>query len=98
MVLASDVSETYVLYLYKDIQFITELTIVGFNAGDGIRSYTLPDSDVLNLTATSNVGYPGVHMFRVDQNDIAGMPLSMWAVVMRDYCTCSPRSLPGYAM
>ena len=41
----------------------------GFNAGDGKRFFTLPGSgfsEILNLTSSSNVGRPGVWVFRVD--------------------------------
>ena len=68
-VIASDGSRTYVLFIYDDIQWpsIGTLTIIGFNAGDGVRSYTLPVQDVLNLENESNVGRPGTFIFRVDQ-------------------------------
>ena len=42
---------------------------VGFNAGDGVRFLTLPGSQteaVLNISSTSNVGEPGLWVFRVD--------------------------------
>ena len=45
----------------------------GFNAGDGERFFTLPGSgfrEVLNLTSSSNVGRPGVWIFRVDEEEI----------------------------
>ncbi len=48
---------------------------VGFNAGDGIRFATVPGSrtsDIINITQTSNVAVPGVWIFRVDEEDIAG--------------------------
>lgn len=75
-VIASDGSRTYVLFIYEDIQWpsfgsLSTVTI-GFNAGDGTRSYTLPESfssnDILNLESTSNVGRPGTYIFRVDQD------------------------------
>lgn len=46
---------------------------VGFNAGDGVRSYRVPESQtaaVLNISMTSNVGVPGVWIFQVNGEDI----------------------------
>ena len=42
---------------------------VGFDAGDGIRHTDIPASytnAIINVTHTSNVGIPGVWVFRVD--------------------------------
>ena len=42
---------------------------VGFNAGDGIRRTAIPASytnAIINVTQTSNVGIPGMWVFRVD--------------------------------
>lgn len=42
---------------------------VGFDAGDGIRHAAIPASRtgaIVNITHTSNVGIPGVWIFRVD--------------------------------
>ena len=49
---------------------------VGFNAGDGIRFASVPGSqtrDIVNIDSTSNVGIPGVWVFRVDEEDITVM-------------------------
>ena len=74
LVLASDGSITYVIFIYGDIQWGTRRTTVGFNGGSRLRSYNLPESfstaAVLNLESTSNVGRPGVYIFRVDQPSI----------------------------
>jgi hypothetical protein len=81
VVLATDGIRTFVAFLYEDIQWFegaSEIgslnTTIGFNAGDGIRSFTLPDSltadGILNLDSTSNVGRPGVYMFRVDTEEV----------------------------
>ena len=46
----------------------------GFNAGDGIQFFSIPGSQtaaILNIYNTSNVGVPGLWVFRVDQNAIA---------------------------
>ena len=42
---------------------------MGFNAGDGIRSFTLETSrtdDVVNVDELSNVMKPGIFVFQVD--------------------------------
>ena len=47
---------------------------VGFNAADNIRYAKAPDSqtpDIINIDTTSNVGRPGVWMFRVDESEVA---------------------------
>ena len=41
----------------------------GFNAGDGIRYFSIPGSrthQVINLPTQSNVGNPGRWLFRID--------------------------------
>ena len=66
------------MFNYGDIQWDTDATTIGFNAGDQTRSYTLPESSsnssVLNLENTSNVGRRGTYIFRVDLDSI--MPLN----------------------
>ena len=54
--------------------------IAGFNVNypsvDVMKNFTLPGSgtdDIANLVDTSNVGVPGLWMFRVDQSDIIGV-------------------------
>ena len=45
----------------------------GFNAGDGIRSYSIAGSrtdDVVNIETTTNVNTPGRWVFRVDEAQI----------------------------
>ena len=46
---------------------------VGFDAGDGIRYATIPGSQtdaIINITQTSNVGIPGVWIFRIDGQEV----------------------------
>ena len=46
---------------------------VGFNAGDGERFANITSSqtpDVVNVDSTTNVGTPGVWIFRVDEEEI----------------------------
>ena len=47
---------------------------MGFNAGDGLRFASVPGSrtdDIINVDTTSNVGVPGVWIFRVDEQNVA---------------------------
>ena len=42
--------------------------LAGFNAGDGIRSYTIygsRTSSIINIASTTNVGIPGTWIFKV---------------------------------
>ena len=77
-VLTTDGNATYVMFLYRDIQWGSSDTTVGFNAGDGVRGYKLPEANttggVLNLEISSNVGIPGAFYFRVDQETIVTPP------------------------
>ena len=71
----------YVIYQYADdeIQWITgsssdgtdglggKAALVGYNAGDCIRYKTVCESMTTeNITTTSNIGIPGVYVFKVD--------------------------------
>ena len=64
------------MYLYADglIQWSqTGSALAGYNAGNGIISYTIPGSlslDILNIASTTNVERPGMWVFRVDQEDL----------------------------
>ena len=47
---------------------------VGFNAGDGVRFASVPESQtgaIINITMTSNIGVPGVWIFQVNGEDIS---------------------------
>ena len=60
------------MFLYHDIQWSSGTTTIGFNAGDGVHYYIIPESlttdGVLNLDNISNVGIPGMYIYRVDQD------------------------------
>jgi len=46
---------------------------VGFNAGDGIRYAAIPQSrtnEILNIASTSNIGVPGIWVFRTDEDAV----------------------------
>lgn len=48
--------------------------MIGLNVGDGVNSFTLPESmnesSLMALVNTSNVGTPGVYIFRVDEETV----------------------------
>lgn len=55
-------------FLYGDIQW-GEAAQIGFNAGDGISSLSLPGAlteDTVNIEEQSNVGHPGIFAYRID--------------------------------
>ena len=55
--------------MYDDIQWTSE-ALAGINTGDGVNHVTIPGSQslsMLDIEETSNVGIPGVWIFRVDQ-------------------------------
>ena len=54
--------------MYGDIQWGRQAQI-GFSAGDGINSLTLSESltdQTVDIEGRSNVGVPGVFIFRID--------------------------------
>ena len=79
MVLASDGTATFALFLYRDIQWgptvPTDTIDVGFNFGDG-TAFNVPESTsqegILSLDSTSNIspGNPGTYVYRIDQSVI----------------------------
>ena len=77
--MATDGNQTYVLFLYKallDQELRKDNTVIGFNAGDGVRSFTLTAS-IHSIITTSNIGVPGVYIFRVDQESVMQPPISI---------------------
>ena len=60
------------LFLYHSIQWGESDATVGFNAGDRERSFTLTDrfTASIDFDSSSNVGIPGLYIFRVDQDEI----------------------------
>ena len=75
--------QTYTIYLYADglIQWSNEgRASAGYNAGDGIAYYMIPESlsqDIIYISLTTNVEQPGVWVFRVDRNEL-----------ILTFCTC----------
>ena len=71
VVMATDGEKSFVFYTYFDIQW-GEGTI-GFNAGDGVRSFTLNGSltpATQEVERGSNVGVEGLYAYRVDLPEI----------------------------
>ena len=81
-VLASSESESFAIFLYTNLQWTTgdnsygddglggTEALAGINAGDGVNSVTIPGShtpNITNLVSTSNVGDPGVWIFKLGQ-------------------------------
>ena len=59
--------------MYREIQWGRERSTVGFNAGDGVRFYALAQpytESNITLENDTNINVPGVHVFRVDQDEI----------------------------
>ena len=80
--IATSESESFVIFLYADLQWTTGdypngtdgfggiEALAGINAGDGVNSVTIPGSlspNIINLVTTSNVGIPGIWMFKIGQ-------------------------------
>ena len=61
---------SFAILYYNTIEWGSNDSVtIGLNAGDGIRheDLTIPPR---NLTVNSNIGIPGVFVYRVDQDDI----------------------------
>ena len=85
--MAGSGNQSYAIYLYADglIQWTSSgesgfggnAALVGYNAGDGVTSFTLPGShtdDFLNIVSISNVNVPGMLVFRLDEDDVVHPP------------------------
>ncbi len=71
VIMAYDGLLSFVTFLYEDIQWSDDNAFAGFFFL-GIPPVLIPgsDSDARNLTTTSNVGVPGMWMYRVDTDII----------------------------
>ena len=68
VVIATDGQRTFVFFIYGDIEWGDDANI-GFNAGDGIRSFMLPGAltnQSVNVEDGSNVDVRGLYIYRVD--------------------------------
>ena len=89
-VLMTDGTISFAMFLYADgeIQWTTgdasrgrngfggTPAQVGFDAGDGVRFFSVPGSqtaEIVNIDTTSNIGIPGVWLFQVN-GDINAAP------------------------
>ena len=71
-IVVSDGHYTFSIFIYGDIQWGTSSTFVGFNLGNH-SSFMVPgsrSSAVTNIERESNVGVPGLFVYRVDQNEV----------------------------
>ena len=51
----------------------SDAALAGYNAGDGVISFTVPVSqtdDIIDIVSTSNVNVPGMWVFRLDEDDL----------------------------
>ena len=73
-ILATSATSSYVMFLYADGKIQWENgALAGINAVDGVNYVTIPGSltpSIINITQTSNVGIPGVWMFKVDGGNV----------------------------
>ena len=71
-VLATDGERSFAFFIYIDMQW--GMGGVGFDAGDDMRSFTLPGSRTSAASATiesgSNIGINGVYAYRIDFQSI----------------------------
>ena len=78
--LATDGDDTFVMFLYADglIQWARSSTggvQIGIDGGDGVNYYSVPGSltpSIINITRTTNVGQPGLWIFKLDTHIVAG--------------------------
>ena len=81
-ILATSEIESFVIFLYSDLQWTTGdssfgkrglggfKALAGYNAGDKINSHTIAGSrtsKIIEIARTSNVGIPGTWIFKVGQ-------------------------------
>ena len=58
--------------------------LAGINAGDGVNHITIPGSltpSIINIAGTSNVGVPGVWMFKVSEGNCLHVHWHMYIYV-----------------
>ena len=70
--LATDHIQTIVVFSYDDIEW-GERAQIGFNAGDGHAFFMLPGAltdETINMDENTNVGEPGVFVYRIDSKCI----------------------------
>ena len=82
-ILATDGNYSFVISIYDKIRWTNfdcknlhgPSALAGFIAGDNINYYMYPEScttNMMNLSQNSNVGQPGIFIYRVDSKHIQG--------------------------
>ena len=69
--MATDGQLSFALFVYGDIEW--GAANIGFNAGDGVRSFMVPGAltpQARNIETTSNVNRTGLYIYRVDLTTI----------------------------
>jgi len=69
--MATDGQASFVFLIYSNITW--GIANIGFNAGDGVRSFMVPGaltSQTRNIENGSNVNISGLYIYRVDQNTV----------------------------
>ena len=92
VVIATDGQRTFVFFIYGDIEWGDDANI-GFNAGDGVRSFMLPGAltnQSMNVEDGSNVDVRGLYIYRVDLSSILdpidGEKLKIIASIVHTSC------------
>ena len=92
VVIATDGQQTFVFFIYGDIEWGDDANI-GFNAGDGVRSFMLPGAltnQSMNVEDGSNVDVRGLYIYRVDLSSILdpndGKKLKIIASIVHTSC------------
>ncbi len=84
VVLATDGSSSFVLFLYQDIQWGT--ANIGFNAGDGVRGYMAPE-------AFTGTRIAGIRAFQVDGSQVLfignGLASVQFICIIYHPCSCT---------
>ena len=79
------------MFLYADIEWSSGSgAVAGINAGDGINHIIIPGSrtsSILNIEETSNVGVPGIWIFRVGEGTYVRMHVRMYVGALK-CCEC----------
>ena len=68
VVIASDGQQTFVFFIYDEVEW--GFANIGFNAGDGVRSFMVPGALTVqsrDIEEGTNVGRTGVYIYRVDR-------------------------------
>ena len=61
--------------------------VAGINAGDGVNHRTIPGSltpSIINITQTTNVGIPGIWMFKVNEGNVYIVPICINLITLNN--------------